>query len=329
MPDSAPQTSAVVAAMRNEGLFVLEWVAYHRLIGFDRIVICTNDCTDGSDRLLDVLQDRGFVTHLRTRIPVGGSPQEVGFDTARAALFDGDIEWVCHIDADEFLNIGLGLGLVRDLLDEAGEGDVIALPWWHFGDAGQTEWRGDILPTFTTCETAPDPETVKFKSMFRFRKFAGANDHMPVRPLVDEPVVMNARGEELRNAPLFAPKRAKYRPIPKALRHKSACVNHYAVKSRDVFLMKNDRGDGQGKSSQKYYLGSRWHTRANCNDGEDHSIQRHWPGVAAILKDWRADAGIGAAEKACIDWFTARKAHVLTPDTIAAWTHADYTGDAS
>jgi len=98
-------------------------------------------------------------------------------------------------------------------------------------------------------------------------------------------------------------------------------LNHYAVKSRDVFLMKNDRGDGQGKLSRKYHLGSRWHLRANRNDAEDRSILRHWPGVAAMLRAWRADPEIGAAERACIDWFAARKAAILTEATRAAWTH--------
>ena len=73
----------------------------------------------------------------------------------------------------------------------------------------------------------------------------------------------------------------------------------------------------------------KWHLRANRNEGEDRSILRHGPGVEAILNDWRADPEIGVAEKVCIDWFTARKAHVLTPATIAAWTHADYTGGAA
>ena len=34
--------------MRDEGPYLLEWVAYHRLIGFTDIVVCSNDCVDGS-----------------------------------------------------------------------------------------------------------------------------------------------------------------------------------------------------------------------------------------------------------------------------------------
>ena len=44
---------ALMSCMRNEGIHILEWLAYHRVIGFGPVVICSNDCADGSDRLLD------------------------------------------------------------------------------------------------------------------------------------------------------------------------------------------------------------------------------------------------------------------------------------
>jgi hypothetical protein len=59
------RTITLVATMRNEGPFLLEWVAYHRLIGFNDVLICTNDCVDGSPELLDALQNHGLLRHLR------------------------------------------------------------------------------------------------------------------------------------------------------------------------------------------------------------------------------------------------------------------------
>ena len=34
--------------MRNEAPFILEWIAYHRAIGFDDFLIYSNDCSDGN-----------------------------------------------------------------------------------------------------------------------------------------------------------------------------------------------------------------------------------------------------------------------------------------
>ena len=48
-----------VTTQKNEGAFLLEWIAYHKIIGFTDIVILSNDCEDGSDEMLDHLSKSG------------------------------------------------------------------------------------------------------------------------------------------------------------------------------------------------------------------------------------------------------------------------------
>ena len=84
--------------------------------------------------------------------------------------------------------------------------------------------------------------------------------------------------------------------------------------------MKNDRGDGQGKTDVKYRIGGRWHRIANRNDAEDRSILRHWPAMRTLVQEWRAIPAIAAAEAATIAAFTARRDAVLTPQRIRQWT---------
>jgi hypothetical protein len=51
------------------------------------------------------------------------------------------------------------------------------------------------------------------------------------------------------------------------LRWEGAVINHYAVRSRDIFLLKNHRGDGMRSAyNKRYFLHSRWHRAANAND---------------------------------------------------------------
>ncbi|NJS38025.1 MAG: hypothetical protein HC783_02425 [Rhodobacteraceae bacterium] len=66
LPEGPTMTTpvALMSCIRNEGIHVVEWLAYHRVIGFGPIIICTNDCTDGTDHLLDALQAGGAVQHL-------------------------------------------------------------------------------------------------------------------------------------------------------------------------------------------------------------------------------------------------------------------------
>ncbi|MEP5155596.1 glycosyltransferase family 2 protein [Planktotalea sp.] len=320
MTQASQEKTALVACMRNEGLFILEWVAYHKVIGFDQIVICSNDCTDGSDILLDALSDAGEIIHLPHVVGADDTPQDSGIRATFLHLAQTDIEWLAHIDADEFVNIGIGAGKVTDLLVSAGMGDVIALPWWAFGDNGHKAWPGGVLEHFTQAEESPVPGRAKFKSMFRFRKFGHANDHMPSLAYDEHPDVRSAEGAKLSDEGVHAKKRAKYRPIDLALCPEVACINHYAVPSRDVFLMKNDRGDGQGKQTDKYRIGSRWHQIANQNAKPNHSIQRHLDATQQEMTRLRENTQIAHAETNCLSWFHARCRELLSDTQIASWT---------
>ena len=53
-----------VTCVKNEGPFLLEWIAFNRLIGVTDFLFYSNDCSDATDRLLDALQVRGIVQHL-------------------------------------------------------------------------------------------------------------------------------------------------------------------------------------------------------------------------------------------------------------------------
>lgn len=308
-PEPAPV--ALMSCMRNEGIHILEWLAYHRVIGFGPIVICTNDCDDGSDRLLDLLSTHGQIDHLPNPVPPGEPPQKHGIPRALAHLAQSPADWLAHLDSDEFLNVAPGAGPVQDLIAKAEDAHTIALPWRMFGDNGHALWPGETLRAFTACEAALDPATVKFKSLFRHRAFASASDHMPAQPRIETPLAVNTEGEPLSSAPLFRAPVSRYRPVDAALRG-GTVVNHYATRSTDTFLMKDARGRGMGPPSDKYRLGSKWHRRANRNDVQDRSILRRWPEVDAELTRLRALPGVTKAEADCRAWFIATRVRLLT-----------------
>ena len=312
--------TALAACMRNEGIFVLEWLAHHAGIGFDRIIVVTNDCTDGSDALLDRMQALGVVTHIRQDVPQGTAPQDAGMDHVLRLCRDQGLAHVLHIDSDEFLVLD---GTLADLHARTAGADVVPIPWRMFGDSGVAEWQpGDLVTERNTrAEPAPEPGVTKLKCMFRVASFARATDHNPLDPVVTEPVVMTPDGAPLSNATLRQAKSSRFRPHDVACGARSAWLNHYAVRSEDVFLMKNDRGDGQGKTGEtKYHLGSNWHRAANRNDVPDNSMAPHLADIRARLDSWRSDPEIALLETACQDWFIKRRAAILTPETRARWT---------
>ena len=53
-----------VLCVRNEGAFLLEWLAHHRAAGVTDFLVFSNDCDDGTDAMLDRLAGLGWLTHL-------------------------------------------------------------------------------------------------------------------------------------------------------------------------------------------------------------------------------------------------------------------------
>lgn len=318
---AAPGSVVLASCMRNEGLFIVEWLAYHSLLGFSDILIFTNNCTDGSDLLLDRLQVLGWVTHIRHSPPPGVAPQIAAMGLAFRHPAVIRAEWMLHIDADEFLNVTAGDGSVQALLQATGEADVIAIAWNLFGSAGLTRWDGGaVLASFTRGQGAPMRRTIDHKSLFRPSRFTSAIDHMPKTPKAPPAVAKNTQGVVISAESLDHPKRSRFKVPFGHVTFANASIHHYAVKSLDVFLMKNDRGDGMGLTHAKYRIGSQFHSRYDRNEVEDRSILCRWPAVEARMAEMLADPEVRRLNDACLGAFRARRDVVLTPDRIAAWT---------
>lgn len=313
--------AAVAACMRNEGPFLLEWIAYYRAIGFDEILVATNDCTDGTDEILDRLQDMGLAHHIRNEISAGEAPQVAGMRRVLDHPIVLACDWLLHVDADEFLNVAVGDGMIGDLLKTVDFADNVAIMWRPFGTSGLDYWRGgSVLSAFTRTQGRPRPANAGHKSLFRPRRFSAAIDHMPKAPVAEDVICVNAMGERVSARALFHPTRARYRMADDKLTWDGACINHYATRSTDVFLMKNDRGDGMGRRHEKYFLNSTFYRRHNKNEVEDHSILRNKPAVDRLLSEMLTDETLRRLDRRALDIFTARRDEVLTPERIAQWT---------
>lgn len=64
MPKIPKTRALIVTCMRDEGPFILEWLAHHKSIGFTDFLIYSNDCEDGTDQILDRLHEMREITHI-------------------------------------------------------------------------------------------------------------------------------------------------------------------------------------------------------------------------------------------------------------------------
>lgn len=80
---TATPRSLVCAGMRNEGAFIVEWVSWYRMLGFE-ILVVTNDCTDHSVELLSALERAGWLTHQAHTPTPGQPPKRSAYNSMRA-----------------------------------------------------------------------------------------------------------------------------------------------------------------------------------------------------------------------------------------------------
>lgn len=320
--ETGSETVSVLCCMRNEGMFVVEWVAYYRALGVDNILVFTNNCTDGSDRLLTRLAELGYLHHFDNVPEPGVSPQDSAGRLAMAMPIVQNSDWLLHIDADEFVDVFVGEGSIKDLVRTVGqEADVIALLWKCLGHNGIERWDGgSVLQQFTRSQGRPMRRAVHHKSMFRPSKFSVCANHMPKKPLISEIRLVNTAGERMNPSMIHHRVKCRYKAKFDQLTFKNAAINHYAVKSPDLFLMKNDRGDGQGVQHEKYFLNSKLHRRYDRNEADDPAILRRWPQIEALMTEMRADPEVRRLEDEALAAYRERRDRVLTPEQIALWT---------
>ena len=53
-----------ITSVRDEGAYLIEWLAHHRAVGFDHFVVFSNDCSDPTTEILDHCAGQGWLTHV-------------------------------------------------------------------------------------------------------------------------------------------------------------------------------------------------------------------------------------------------------------------------
>ncbi len=317
----APPTgrTLIVTCMKNEGPFILEWLAYHRMIGVDDFLVYTNDCDDGTDALLDALQACGIVQRRDNPFrETGGKPQQSALLAADDEALVQNAGWIISMDVDEFINVHVGGGRLPDLYDAVGEAGLISLTWRLFGNCDVDAFEDrPIVEQFTRCA----PHLIRrphqawgFKTLFRNQGlFKGIGVHRPRGYLGGTPLWVNGSGQPM-PARFY---KEGWRSGVDSYGYDLVTLNHYAVRSVESFLVKRDRGRVNHVSRDQ---GEAYWFRMNNNDESDLSIQRHAFALEQGINDLKALPEIGALHEACVSAHRAKIAHLQAqPDYRALY----------
>ena len=278
--EQAGMSYTLVATAKNEGPYLLEWVAYHRAIGFDNILIFQNDSTDYTHEILRVLDELGIVSY-RYNKAVRGRHQVRAYKRAARQDSFRNSDWAIALDLDEFLQIHAGDGHLDDLFAALPEVDEVLLNWRRFGNDGNTQ----LLPGLVTerfQKAEPDERVTTrltpYKAMFRPTHFHQCGVHRPNGLLVPEEGIRTCNGSGLM---LDEFERLRFRATDPAGR-RLAQINHYIVRDAASFVLKSDRGSAHqaDRGIDKMY----W-KRRNFNDERDDSLAKRSDEIIAAMAD--------------------------------------------
>jgi hypothetical protein len=300
--------------MRNEALFVVEWLAHHLSLGFGRIVVFTNDCDDGTDAILRLLSQTEWIEHYDNPGPyaVGGTIQRHALHLAFQLPQVRTAGWVLHIDADEYLNVTVGDRRIDDLITLHPTADAIAIMWRFFGSSGKPTWDGgSVVESFTQCAAhLPDVvpgDLIGFKTLFRPAKFKAMSVHSPKLPRRGgPPKVVNTAGVDMPLTTLLTRFGSGYSVTADQITWDNACIHHHHVKSDDLHRLKHARGDANGRPNGKRKIGSSFYKSANQNETTSDSLVQLRPLVRLWEERLRSVPGVAEAEAAAMAWFRTR-----------------------
>lgn len=292
----------LVSTMKNEGPYLLEWLAYHRSIGIDDFCIFSNDCTDGTNLMLNRLDQMGIIKHFDNPLGPNMDPQRAAYSRANKLDFVREADWVLIVDADEFLNVHVGDRSVDALIDACGNPDAISINWRLMGSNDHAHMSEDLVTDrFTRGSSFDEPENGLvwgFKTLFRPNKFEYFGVHRPRFKKKTELVPgmvhwTNAAGQPMEDKYLSGGWRGNAGNVS----NKFAQVNHYAIKSREDFLLKRLRGTANSKNKGRIDM-SYW-DKYNINTHEDMTIPNY--ATRDLMDIWLQDADLAALQRACLE----------------------------
>ena len=227
---------AIGAIFKNEGPYILEWVAFHRVLGVERFVIADNASDDGSTEFLAALDRAGLIEH----VPFPHLPDQPPQLPAYAEIMrriGTSAEWVAFVDGDEFMLPTDGSRSVLPFFDQiASDVGVVALNWAVFGSAARVGATRELV-TERFVRRAVDAFSANhhYKSVVRSKAYAGPGTNPHYFKTTNGYRTVQADGRPV----------VHHRPasgISRDVVWHPLRINHYVVKSKEEFDRKRARG---------------------------------------------------------------------------------------
>ena len=233
----------IAAIFKNEKPYIIEWLAYHRLVGFDKFFIADNISDDGSTELLKSLDAAGLITRVPFPTIDGKGPQVPAYNKI-LKKYGSQVDLLAFIDADEFIVPATGdsvrPSLEKLVMDETV--GAVGVNWSIYGSSGHMEFVDKpVIERFT----------------YRARKTTGVNRHIKtlVKPAFCEKMLnphkaVLTKGNYVKaDGSLFDFYEKNIHGSSEFIDWEPLRINHYVIKSFDEFKNRKQRR-GRGTTTK-------------------------------------------------------------------------------
>ncbi len=309
-----------VLTVRNEAPYLLEWLAHHKAVGFTDFLVLSNDCDDGTDTMLDRLEELGHITHMRNDGPYDkGGIQFTGLKKADKLDIVKNAEWILALDIDEFVNIHVGDHTLPALFKALPEATAITLTWRLFGSSDTVRFD-DAPVTRQFTQAAPVVmhwpwRSAMFKTLYKnnglYGKLGVHRPRQPDKDNLEQARWFDGEGRELdeqfKTRRIFSNYgRSNYGLVQ---------LNHYAIGSMENFVVKAARGRAV---HSEHMLDIDYWVERNYNTDEDKSIRTLDAPFQATLAALRADLTLEQLHQHGVEWRQARFLALLEEEPYRA-----------
>jgi hypothetical protein len=267
---------AICAIVKNEHDYLLEWIAYHRVVGVDRFLIYNNcdESDDGTTNLLNKLHAIGAVEAIPwPNLPEWRLPQEVFTRPQVPAYYDGlarclgRAEWVAFVDADEFI-VPMQDEDLPSTLKAYKQYGAVGVNWRMFGSSGEVQKRPvPVCKRFIMASKEQNSVNCHVKCIAVPELVQSLNTH---RPFLETGTLVDEHGREI----------ADPRGLHNSISYDILRINHYYTKSREEWTAKVARGkaDHPRKRSEESFRNS------DFNDERDTFILKFYDATVREMR---------------------------------------------
>ncbi|MFY0595302.1 MAG: glycosyltransferase family 2 protein [Cognatishimia sp.] len=322
-----------ITTVKDEAPYLLEWIAHHRAAGVTDFLIYSNDCSDGTDKLLKALQMAGILRHIPHEKTSGQSIQWQALKDAWKHPLRKKADWILVSDVDEFVNIRVGNHRFEDLISAVSpEADAIVMQWRLFGhndvfdmrDAPVTEQFTRAIPDDAKYPVAASLIKTLFKPTGPFNMLGVHRPKQKDIMKARRPIMVDGSGKFLSQDFAMAGERISTFGLP--VGRDLVDMNHYAIKSAMGFLVKRARG----LPNRKKDVGLNYWVERNFNTVEDTSISAMRPATKEQYDKLMNLPGVAALHDAAVLWHQERFSELVKdPDTHKLLTQIVTAGSSA